>query len=161
MHKYLNELGIKSTDPCIFNTKDDDNKSERLQRLETERMMHSFDSRETWALNFTSATWLYEHLKCYLDNADLVVNLNFYSFDIPVLECIPYEDMAYQGEHAVCYCKEHTEHMTQKEAIKTIIKYLEKYLVTEEYNEQELEKALEYLSCAFKIYSIIIGAMWW
>lgn len=59
-HKYLNELGIASTESCIFNTHDVSDS--RMKQFKKERKKHSFDSRETWSLDYTLATWLYEHL---------------------------------------------------------------------------------------------------
>ena len=66
-HKYLNAIGISSTDSCVFNSCD--SKDSRQKQFKKERKKHSFDSRETWSLDYTLATWLYEHLMVFKDIA--------------------------------------------------------------------------------------------
>ena len=156
MHKYLNQIGIKSTDCCIFNTEEIDEK--RNIFFEQEKQEHSFDSRETWSLDYTSATWLYEHVQMYKEYASSVANLNFYKFDIPVLYEIPSDKLTFKNNSIIAdsYFSINIENKTQLEAINLIIEYLEHYLI-----DRDEYKTNKYLEYAFKIYSIIILSMWW
>jgi hypothetical protein len=161
MHKYLNDIGIKSDDIGIFNTE----RIEPDSYFQQEKDKHSFDSRETWDLGYTSATWLYEHIYMYKEMAGKVVNLNANRYKIPVLHEL------YKGEWRYTRCsslpdtyyKEILEYHTEEECIDIIIEYLKYYLTTiseAKLREQEL-KAYENLQCAFKIYAVIIPMMWW
>lgn len=161
MHKYLNQLGIKSDSPCIFNTEEDD--EQRNEFFFEERRKHHFDSRETWNLDYTSATWLYEHLQVYKEYAIKIIDLNYPTFDIPILYEIPHNELKYientsfpESYFGTCIVKK-----TLIEAIDIIIKYLENYLVNYDAYGDEEYKAYEYLKCAFQIYAIIITSLWW
>lgn len=162
-HKYLNKLGIKSTDVCIFNTE----YKKHNKRYKKERKKYGFDTRETWNLDYTSATWLYEHLKLYKKLN--ICDLSYHKFNIPVLYDIPKNEIDINNPKQR-YTKEVIEEHTQEECIDLIIKCLETYLLSdkllgkdynfEEFYEKEL-RACEALKCAFKIYAEIILAMWW
>ena len=171
MHKYLNELGIKSDDVCIFNTENDEQDPERETAFFYERQLHSFDSREIWSLDYTSATWVYEHLKMYKDLAGQVVNLHHQQVSIPVLHEIPDIGKRYYNGFLEAYHKEVIEIRTLEEAIDLILSYLEYYLLNQDYYIKEYDslykeqveacKLSESLTCAFKIYAIILEYLWW
>lgn len=171
MHKYLNDLGVKSDEICIFNTENKDDNAERWQRFQEERKEHTFDSRETWSMDYTSATWVYEHLKMYKDLAGKIVNLHRYHFSVPVLYEIPDIGKRYSNGFLNAYYKEVVERKTLEEAIDLILEYLEYYILnqdyyTKEYNniyEKQIEvcKLSECLQCTFKIYAIILEWLWW
>ena len=168
-HYYLNKLGIKSDDPCIFNS---GNNSEQYncKRFKKERLKYGFDSRELWSMDYTSACWLYEHIKLYKKIAGKIVDLNFRTFYIPVFYEIPENELEYNGKYPKNYLCTQIETRTQLEAIDFIIQYLEFYLKYDEYDdtEEDLDKinkneqmAYEYLQGAFRIYAEILPSMWW
>lgn len=167
MHKYLNQLGIKSDDSCIFNTTEIDGCG-RQKKFMKEREEHGFDSRETWGLNYTFVTWLYEHLKVYMDYADGetggMVDLNYHKANIPVLSAIPEEDLVkpYNNDLAEKYYNTIIEEHTQREAILLMINYLEDYLKNnEDCSLKDEYQAYEKATCAIKIFAEVFGIMWW
>lgn len=163
-HKYLNKLGIKSTEICIFNTE----KDKHNKRWKIERKKYGFDTRETYSMDYTSATWLYEHLKVY--KKVNICDLSYHKFNIPVLHDIPESEIDKKDVN-YRYTTEVIEERTQDEAIALIIDYLEQYLLKDKhygkgnYDFEKFSKiekrAYEALKCAFKIYAEIIPAMWW
>jgi hypothetical protein len=59
--KYIDELGIERKDtPQGWNRGD-----ERQKHWAEQRKEYGFDSRETWALDYSLCLWLYERLKMY------------------------------------------------------------------------------------------------
>lgn len=161
-HKYLNKLGISSDDTCIFNTTEIDSIG-RQERFNQQRIEHSFDERETWGLDFTFATWLYEHLRVYMDCADGFVNLNFHKIDIPILKEIPKNELKYSSGSIIAdeYYTTIIENHTQREAILLMIEYLEAYLKPEFKDTEEEIIAYGKVTCAIKIFAEIFGTMWW
>ena len=179
-HKYLNELGINSDETCIYNTiaRETEEENNRQDYFDKERQEYGFDSRETWALNYTLISWLYSHLKMYLDVGGQVVNLKYYKFDIPVLEEIPAEErLYYDNAEYVTYKPEFIENgnyvdhfqreiirkdVTQQECIEIACQYMEYYLKTQEWESWEKEiRADECAKCAMKIVAEIFPALWW
>lgn len=172
-HKYLNKLGIKSNVTCIFNTRDKELDDKKRKRWKKQRKNHEFDERETWELCYTSATWLYEHIKMFKNSTKDIINLSYHKFNIPVLYDIPNDklDLSVCCENQIAnkYTKEVMEEHTQGEAIDLIIKYIEQYLLDiDHFNDYDFleyhiseTKAKEALQCAFKIYAEIINTMWW
>lgn len=161
-HKYLNKIGVKSTDPCVFRTEERDAK--RARRFKKERKKYGFDTRETWALGYTSATWLYEHLKVFKKCA--CINLDYHKFQIPVLYDIPEGELPDHIPEGHTRPTEYTtqviEEHTQGEAIDYMTKYLKQYIRSETASDWDEEmKGFEALQCAFRIYAEVIGAMWW
>ena len=137
-HKYLNKIGINSDDVCIFNTENINIDRCRRERFQKQRKKYGFDERETWALDYTLATWLYSHLKMYKKCASRVVDLSYHKFDIPDWN---------EPEKVI--------EVNQKEAIDIAIKKLKNYLVDEEGSEI---KDFQY---ALRIIGIIGPALWW
>lgn len=162
-HKYLNDIGISSTDCCIFNTRDEDYKSPRLDRFLKQRTKYGFDERETWSLDYTLATWLYSHLMMYKEIGGEIINLTFYSFDVPVLYDLSENEKVYT-RNGNCYKfqKEVIENHTEIECIDLACDYLKNYIVST--TSGSLEKAIranECMTCAMKIVTEIIQALWW
>lgn len=161
-HKYLNKIGIDSENICLYNTEAVD--FERGEKFKKQRKKHGFDERETWDMAFTSATWLYEHLKMFKKVS--VVFLDGHKFNIPVLHDIP-EDKLHEYIQQGCtfpvrYTTEEIEVRTQGEAIDLMLEYLEKYILSvDKFNTEIERKGFEALQCAFKIYAEVVGAMWW
>lgn len=164
-HKYLNKIGVKSNNPCIFNTKEYNKK--RNDKFKKQRKKYGFDERETWDLGYTSATWLYEHLKVF--KKVNIVDLNYHKFNIPVLYEIQ-ENEINGNDINRKYTREEIEEHTQEEAIDFMIEYLKRCLAENNKNNQwntlrnafeEDKKLYEYLKGAFNIYAKVVGAMWW
>lgn len=177
-HKYLNDIGIESDEICIFNTEQIDD--ERQKKFDEEREQYGFDSRETWSLDFTMITWLYSHLKMYLELGGKIVDLTFYKFDIPVIKILKEDELQYEREgdrFPITYTAEEIRtQVTQEECIKIILDYFEDYLMAnthvdenkfEDYNEEvdasvkRENVANSKASCGLKILGTIFGAIWW
>ena len=151
MVKYLTELGVKEeavVNSLLFH--DDENES-RKELFESQRAELGFDERETWDLRYTSACWLYQHIKLYKELGGQIVDLTFYKFKFQ-------EDDGSEVE------------LTQVQAIDKILELLETFIKYEnksgiwedldKENEEELN-AQKCLCKAFKMYGEIIPAMWW
>ena len=143
-------------------------------------------------MDATSAIWLLEHLEMYLEIVGEFVDLNYHTFEIPIL--IPDEDVEKKVESKTekpdpksedvpkqakfeykKHYKEKIVTLTQKEAIETAIKYLKFGLMKNKKNYEKMKDIdvefeslfeiedvqMEKLQQAFKIYSIILPAMWW
>ena len=148
-HKYLNNIGIKSEDPCIFNTNYKDKNKNRQKRFNKQRKKYGFDERETWSMDITLATWLYSHLKAYKKYAK-IIDLNFHKFNIP------------EWDDQEIFSKNEIE-VTQKEAINIAINNLEYYLVNTvtKWDIQNEDKATMKFQYALRIVEIILPALWW
>lgn len=161
MHKYLEEIGIKSDEVCIPNTENNDD--ERISRFLKEREEYGFDERETWSMDFTFTCWLYEHLRKFLDIGGKIVDLNFHKFEIPVLEELknPVKNEKGFPERIFKKNKKKIE-VTQEKAIRKCIEYLENYLkLKQEIGIENAIKADAYLENAVEIFKVILPAMWW
>lgn len=76
-HKYLKEAGFDRDFWADTLPKNDDRRPEWAKQ----RREYSMDERETWSLGNLSLTWLYEHIKMYLDFSDIdYVDLNWHKF---------------------------------------------------------------------------------
>lgn len=74
---YLDEikkLGDVSADEFSVDDK-------RHELWKTEREKFGFDGRDTWSLDFKMTEMLYERLHMYLEKADKIVNLSYYTYD--------------------------------------------------------------------------------
>lgn len=67
MHKYLKEAGFDKEYWADTLPKNDDRRPEWAKQ----RREYSMDERETWNLDCLSLTWLYEHIKMYLEFSDI------------------------------------------------------------------------------------------
>ena len=157
-HHYLNKIGVKSDETCVFNTEEKE-KKKRAKYFAKIREKHGFDDRETWNLNYTMATWIYEHLKLYLKLAGQIVDLTYYKFEIPTVT------RDENNKPQIIY-KEKTE----ENAIKTACKYLKKYLQNENNTnfDEDIEITLDkdlmachYYEAAMQIIGKIAPALWW
>lgn len=161
-HKYLNEIGIESNYCCIFNTEEIDNGKQEY--FIEQRQIYGFDERETWSMDYTFATWLYEHLQAYKEFAKEIIDLEFHKFLIPVLYDIPEDKLIYINEDKTMagqYKYEIIEEHTELEAIDIMIDYLKKYL-TDTYIDWKKEQIkTEYLQGAIGILKEVIPALWW
>ena len=170
-HKYLNDLGISSTELCIFNTRETDNGKEtgREKRFKKQREKYGFDERETWAMDYTLITWLYSHLKWYKNHAP--INFEFHHFDIPVLEDIPEDEIEWNEArtYAPAFQKEVIKKdVSQKDAMKLALKYMKYFLKKEDDEEDDFKAAAEIetrrfecAKCSLKIVAELFPALWW
>lgn len=111
---------------CIFNADSNTRDKEFLKR-------HSFRVEETWAMDFTFATWLYEHLVGYVEAASSIVDLEYHEFK--------YEGKTYK----------------QLELINLCLDKLKEYLVNDDLWVSSEEPLLE----AARIWVVLLPAMWW
>lgn len=99
-------------------------------------------------MDFTLYTWLYEHLKWYLNNAP--IDMTFYQIDIP--EWNAKKNRA---------CKHRTVKVTQAEAISIICDNLEFAILEENlWNENEIE-AQNRSYYAIRILAEVLPLLWW
>ena len=127
-YEYLSEIVNLSDDDktCIFN-------SEQETRFPQFLEEHSYRIEETYALDYTLATWLYEHIRGYKDVAPSAINIEYHKFE-------------YGGEE-----------FTQLQMIDKCLEKLEIYLKT----PYQIDDSIQNLQEAMRILTVIIPAMWW
>ena len=177
------ELGYNKYNEILPNRKVKKKDTETKRKVESEIKKYGYPKSNLWSMDATSAIWLLEHLEMYLKIVGEFVDLNYHTFEIPIL--IPdleekpdpkSEDVPKQAkfEYKKHY-KEKIVTLTQKEAIETAIKYLKFGLMKNKKNYEKMKDIdvefnslfeiedvqMEKLQQAFKIYSIILPAMWW
>lgn len=219
------ELGYNKYNEILPNRKVKKKDTETKRKVENEIKKYGYPKSDLWSMDATSAIWLLEHLEMYLEIVGEFVDLNYHTFEIPIL--IPISDVqnepisdvlkepneivqnesgeAVQNEpnkdvekkveletenkpdpksedvpkQAKFEYKKHYKEkivtFTQKEAIETAIKYLKFGLMKNKKNYEKMKDIdvefestfeiedvqMEKLQQAFKIYSIILPAMWW
>lgn len=193
MNKSLRkELGYNKYNEILPNRKVKKKDTETKRKVENEIKKYGYPKSELWSMDATSAIWLLEHLEMYLEIVGEFVDLNYHTFEIPIL--IPDEDVEKKVESKTekpdsksedvpkqakfeykKHYKEKIVTLTQKEAIETAIKYLKFGLMKNKKNYEKIKDIdvefestfeiedvqMEKLQQAFKIYSIILPAMWW
>lgn len=140
-HAYLNALGIESTDSCVFNSADDTD--ERQEEFLEERATHSFDLRETWSLEYTLATWLYEHLMAYREYASGTRNRTFVVEEVHVTK---------KGK-----VKAKRVTVTQKKGLSLACKYLRRSLTSDWLDARRVP----YAQAAVRIVAELLPSLWW
>ena len=186
------ELGYNKYNEILPNRKVKKKDTETKRKVESEIKKYGYPKSDLWSMDTTSAIWLLEHLEMYLEIVGEFVDLNYHTFEIPVL--IPDEDVEKKVESKTekpdpksedvpkqakfeykKHYKEKIVTLTQKEAIETTIKYLKFGLMKNKKNYEKIKDIdvefdslfeiedvqMEKLQQAFKIYSIILPAMWW
>lgn len=186
------ELGYNKYNEILPNRKVKKKDTETKRKVESEIKKYGYPKSDLWSMDATSAIWLLEHLEMYLEIVDEFVDLNYHTFEIPIL--IPDEDVEKKVESKTekpdpksedvpkqakfeykKHYKEKIVTLTQKEAIETAIKYLKFGLMKNKKNYEKIKDIdvefdslfeiedvqMEKLQQAFKIYSIILPAMWW
>lgn len=193
MNKSLRkELGYNKYNEILPNRKVKKKDTETKRKVENEIKKYGYPKSDLWSMDATSAIWLLEHLEMYLEIVGEFVDLNYHTFEIPIL--IPDEDVEKKVESKTekpdpksedvpkqakfeykKHYKEKIVTLTQKEAIETAIKYLKFGLMKNKKNYEKMKDIdvefestfeiediqMEKLQQAFKIYSIILPAMWW
>lgn len=186
------ELGYNKYNEILPNRKVKKKDTEIKRKVESEIKKYGYPKSDLWSMDATSAIWLLEHLEMYLEIVGEFVDLNYHTFEIPIL--IPDEDVEKKVESKTekpdpksedvpkqakfeykKHYKEKIVTLTQKEAIETAIKYLKFGLMKNKKNYEKMKDIdvdfestfeiedvqMEKLQQAFKIYSIILPAMWW
>lgn len=205
------ELGYNKYNEILPNRKVKKKDIETKRKVENEIKKYGYPKSDLWSMDATSAIWLLEHLEMYLEIVGEFVDLNYHTFEIPIL--IPISDVQNESSEAVHdepnedvnskkkakvnleekpdpksedvpkqakfeykkHYKEKIVTLTQKEAIETAIKYLKFGLMKNKKNYEKMKDIdvefdslfeiedvqMEKLQQAFKIYSIILPAMWW
>lgn len=186
------ELGYNKYNEILPNRKVKKKDIETKRKVESEIKKYGYPKSDLWSMDATSAIWLLEHLEMYLEIVGKFVDLNYHTFEIPIL--IPDEDVEKKVESKTekpdpksedvpkqakfeykKHYKEKIVTLTQKEAIETAIKYLKFGLMKNKKNYEKIKDIdvefdslfeiedvqMEKLQQAFKIYSIILPAMWW
>lgn len=186
------ELGYNKYNEILPNRKVKKKDTETKRKVESEIKKYGYPKSDLWSMDATSAIWLLEHLEMYLEIVGEFVDLNYHTFEIPIL--IPDEDVEKKVESKTekpdpksedvpkqvkfeykKHYKEKIVTLTQKEAIETAIKYLKFGLMKNKKNYEKIKDIdvdfestfeiedvqMEKLQQAFKIYSIILPAMWW
>lgn len=186
------ELGYNKYNEILPNRKVKKKDTETKRKVENEIKKYGYPKSDLWSMDATSAIWLLEHLEMYLEIVGEFVDLNYHTFEIPIL--IPDEDVEKKVESKTekpdpksedvpkqakfeykKHYKEKIVTLTQKEAIETTIKYLKFGLMKNKKNYEKIKDIdvefestfeiedvqMEKLQQAFKIYSIILPAMWW
>lgn len=193
MNKSLRkELGYNKYNEILPNRKVKKKDTETKRKVESEIKKYGYPKSDLWSMDATSAIWLLEHLEMYLEIVGEFVDLNYHTFEIPIL--IPDEDVEKKVESKTekpdpksedvpkqakfeykKHYKEKIVKLTQKEAIETAIKYLKFGLMKNKKNYEKMKDIdvefestfeiedvqMEKLQQAFKIYSIVLPAMWW
>lgn len=193
MNKSLRkEVGYNKYNEILPNRKVKKKDTETKRKVESEIKKYGYPKSDLWSMDATSAIWLLEHLEMYLEIVGEFVDLNYHTFEIPIL--IPDEDVEKKVESKTekpdpksedvpkqakfeykKHYKEKIVTLTQKEAIETTIKYLKFGLMKNKKNYEKIKDIdvefdslfeiedvqMEKLQQAFKIYSIILPAMWW
>ena len=228
MNKSLRkELGYNKYNEILPNRKVKKKDTETKRKVENEIKKYGYPKSDLWSMDATSAIWLLEHLEMYLEIVGEFVDLNYHTFEIPILipseavqkelnKVVPkesIEDVLVEPNEVVHdepnedvnskkkaktnlkekpdpksedvpkqakfeykkHYKEKIVTLTQKEAIETTIKYLKFGLMKNKKNYEKMKDIdvdfestfeiedvqMEKLQQAFKIYSIILPAMWW
>ena len=187
------ELGYNKYNEILPNRKVKKKDTETKRKVENEIKKYGYPKSDLWSMDATSAIWLLEHLEMYLEIVGEFVDLNYHTFEIPIL--IQNEDVEKKVESKTenkpdpksedipkqakfeykKHYKEKIVEVSQEEAIKTAIKYLKFGLMKNKKNYEKMKDIdvefdsifeiedvqMEKLQQAFKIYSIILPAMWW
>lgn len=187
------ELGYNKYNEILPNRKVKKKDTETKRKVESEIKKYGYPKSDLWSMDATSAIWLLEHLEMYLEIVGEFVDLNYHTFEIPIL--IQNEDVEKKVESKTenkpdpksedipkqakfeykKHYKEKIVEVSQEEAIKTAIKYLKFGLMKNKKNYEKMKDIdvefdsifeiedvqMEKLQQAFKIYSIILPAMWW
>ena len=142
-HAYLNEIGIKSTECCVFNTREKD--ASRDKKFKKQREKHSFDSRETWSLDYTLCGWLYEHLMVFKELGSEVVDFTYHEFEIDKVKIV-------DGSPTF-----KTVTVNEEEAIDIACDYLHRSLISSWASNDRFV----YGQAAMRIVAEIMPSLWW
>jgi O6-methylguanine-DNA--protein-cysteine methyltransferase len=156
MHKYLKEAGFDKELYSDTLPKDDDRRPEWAKQ----RREYSMDERETWNLGHLSITWLYEHIKMYLDFSDIdYIDLNYHKFKVDekelnqkeLLQKILHQIELYFNLNDCFYIEKFGKN--QKE-IRKEERAIDK-LVTYDRSQKDMCKEI------WRLWGIVCPSMWW
>ena len=134
---YLDKLNIDKE--CYFNTKPKEKWYDIRRKFRNWKFAreHKFYERETWGMDTTLATWLYEHFCAYRDSAGKIIDLEWHKIEI-------------DGETH-----------NQKEWIDIFITELEDYLVLENDGYINYDVLLKKEQAMFSRIGKLMPYMWW
>ena len=152
-HKYLNQIGISSKEPCIFNTSEFE--PSKTKKYKQERQKYGFDSRETWCLSYTMISWIYSHIQYMKEEAGKVINWKYHKLNIPVLTAV-YGPYLPEGKYR-CHKIDIQEHNADE-----IWDIISEYCVTYLKSDMGFDLcAEEKAMCVMEILSCIFPVLWW
>lgn len=175
IYRYLDEvLPLDVDQTCVYNTKD---KGHDYKKWRRERKLYGFDERETWALSFTSAVWLYSHLRRFKDLTDCeMYSDDAHQYNVNIIKVDKEARLCYTVcEEDIKYCDKIVKRkfikfdyiklqLSYGEIIDLILAYLKEYIATEENIDASEEKIAVCNALgaeAFKLYGIILPSLWW
>ena len=129
-HKYLDELENPYIIQSQFNPYD-----KRQERWKAQQALFGFDDSETWCLQASFYSWLYERLRMFVVVGGEVVDLNYHTF-------------GFKGKS-----------YTQLEMIEMILERIRFYF-SDEYDDFNVDQ-MRYVEEIGELWAIILPAMWW
>lgn len=120
-HKYLHELFPDGNLPFPYREED----------------YHDFDKRDTYNLDDSLVSWLYECLRYFQDHAAKIIDFNYRKFNI-------------DGEE-----------LTQLQCINRMVDDCAVILKTSSYDREHADKLDAAKNDLFKVLSKVYWAMWW
>lgn len=163
-HKWL--VDILGYRPFAFKLVDD---KHIAQHMKHQYKTFGVTSQECFNMDNTMTYSLYEHLKMYLRDADNIVDLHFYSFNIPVaylndkheeIESRARIQTNGQPKELKKYAPKYItklEWHDQKECIELMISYIEDWMRADVLDEDD---EYEKVKVAWEIWGVMFPTMW-
>ena len=129
-HAYLEELENPYRIMSVFNTYDN-----RQERWKKQQEIYGFDDSDTWCLQASFYSWLYERLRMFVEIGGKTVDLTYHKF----------------GFKGGSY--------TQLEMIEMILERIRFYF-SDEYDDFNADQ-MRYVEEIGELWAIILPAMWW
>lgn len=158
--KFLSKLGIHGDDVCVFNTQEIVEDESEKQKYQKQKEIFGFDTRETWSLDYTLTTWLYSHLKAYVEFSKDIIDLEYHKIKIPLLMVKNKTQDDNQEDNQITM-KINTKSLisvTEKQAIDIICNNLEPYLKDPDTNNPNPFIQRKY---AYLVLAEILNFLWW
>lgn len=131
--KYMDKLGI---DISKYGTNFCGATDKRYKKWKKEQKKYGFDSRETWNMDRMLVEWIYTRFKMYLKESKNAIDLNYHKF--------PY--VTKKGKK---------KEISQKKAIKKVLKCCEEYFKADFIDAQFFQKNI------WDLIGEMMPAMWW
>lgn len=145
MRYYKNLKGINSL-ICIPNTPVNNLSSREKNAVLKSRKKYGYAAGETYALDYTAAIWLYEHLRMLQEVGGKFVDYNW-------------EHGAFTEQEEKMFVELGISPKTDNDVFNQICKYIENAF---EYDEDlSREDYVENLTKAFKLWSVTFTRAWW
>lgn len=152
---------------CLFNTKEKDDTG-RHKRFMKQRKKYGFDERETWCLGYTSALWLYCHLKRFRDWGSVIEmdDIDETSSDNYIIKIVKKDkngNYIYKekiDENKYIKLEKEKVKLPFGKVIDIICEYLE-YFINYADDDKKSKIAYSLVKEAMKLYGDIIGSLCW